>query len=172
MKKIIGYLLLMFLCFATVGCFSNRITKGYDFSGAQLVVDQKDLAITAALIGTATSAVKEGGLEVTIRKSPYTLSVIVTSNTGYYREARVSGVYMMNENNKNLLPSLLAPAAGKFSETPAGNIAQVSFKNLELPFEKIFLTADLEIMTKANSIIKQTIQFSFEPSYSEEKTKE
>jgi hypothetical protein len=170
MKKMSIFLVLSFFCFAAIGCFNNRITKGYDFTGAQLVVDQKDLVITAALLGASLPGDKEGGLMVTIRSSPYILTFYLTSNTSYYREARVSNVEVMNEKNKSLLPKSPEPANGKFSEAPAGNIAQVSFNNLALPYEKLFLTADVEIMTKANSIIKQAIRFSFDPAYSEIKS--
>jgi hypothetical protein len=167
MRKLIGYLVLTLLCVIAIGCFHNRITKAYDFSGAQLDLDQKDLVISAGLLGASAPGEKEGGMMVTIRSSPYSLSFFLTSNTGYYHEARVSNVKMTTENNKNILPKSPEPAAGKFSESPAGNTAQVSFNNLPLPYEKLLLTADVEILTKANSIIKQPIQFSFEPTYSE-----
>jgi hypothetical protein len=169
MNKLIGYLVLPFLCFAAVGCFNNCITKAYDFSGAQLNVDQKDLVISAILLGTATPGGNEGGMMVTIRSSPYSLSFILTSNTGYYREARVSNLMMINDQKKTVLPKLAETASANFSETPGGNIARVSFSDLSLPYEKLFLTADVEIMTKANSIIRLPIQFSFEPAYTEEK---
>jgi hypothetical protein len=170
MRKLIGYFVLPLLCVTALGCFNNRITKAFDFSGAQLNLDQKDLVISAALLGASTPGEKEGGLMVTIRSSPYSLSFFLTSNTGYYREARVSNVMMITEKKKNILPKPPEPATGKFSESPSGNIAQVSFNNLALPYEKLLLTADVEIMTKANSTIKQPIQFSFEPTYSEEKS--
>jgi hypothetical protein len=170
MKKMTVHWVLPFFFFAAVGCLNSRITKGYDFSGAQLIVDQKDMAINAALLGTPTPGQNEDGLKVIIRSNPYTLFFVLTSNTGYYREAVVSNVLIMNGNNNMILPKRPASAGGKFSETPSGNITNISFKNLELPYEKLFLTADIEIMTRANSIIKQPIQFSFEPTYSEEKS--
>ncbi|MFH0730045.1 MAG: hypothetical protein V2B19_27345 [Pseudomonadota bacterium] len=170
MRKLIGYLILPLLCFTAIGCFNNRITKAYDFSGAQLVLDEKDIVIRAALLGASIPGEKEDGLMVIIRSSPYSLSFFLTSSTGYYREAKVSNVMVLTEKNKNILPKPPETAAGKFSETPAGNIARVSFNNLPLPYEKLFLTADVELLTKANSIIKQPIQFFFEPTYSEEKS--
>jgi hypothetical protein len=172
MRKMIVYLALPLFCFTALGCFNNRIIKGFDFSGFQLILDQKDLVISAALLGTSTPGEKEDGLMVTIRSSPYSLSFFIASNTGYYREARVSNLVVMNEKNQPILPKPLEPAAAKFSETPTGNIAQVSFNNLALPYEKLSLTADVEIMTKANSTIKQAVEFSFEPTYSEEKSKD
>jgi len=170
MRKSCVRLILMFFCILTAGCLSNRITKSYDFSGAQLKVDQKDLAISAALLGASSAGEKEGGLNVTIRSSPYTLFFILASSTGYYREASISNILIRNEKNEIILPKSPAPGVGQFSETPGGSIANVAFEHLELPYEKLFLTADIDIMTRANSVIKQPIQFSFEPIYSEEKS--
>lgn len=172
MKPICFCLALLFLFLTFLGCLSNRITKAYDFSGAQLIIDQKDLVVTATLIGASKPAEPPGDPNVTIRKSPYTLSFLLSSSTGYYREARVYGVWITDEKNRNLLLHTPEPVVGKFTETPAGNLASMQVKNLDLPFEKIFLTAELDVMTKANSIIKQTVQFAFDPSYSEEKTRD
>lgn len=170
MKKMSVHLALPFLILAAAGCLSNRITKGYDYSGAQLIVDQKDMTISAALLGASAPGGNEGGLKVTIRSNPYTLLIVLTANTGYYQEASVSNVLIMNEKNHMILPRSPPPGLGKFSETLSGYITNISFGHLELPYETLFLTADVEIMTKANSIIKQPIRFSFEPTYSEEKS--
>jgi hypothetical protein len=171
MRKLRFYLILLFFCVvATAGCLSSRITKCYDFSGAQLIVDQKDLAISAALLGASSPGEKESGLNVTLRSSPYTLFFVLTSNTGYYREAIISNILIRNEKSEIILPKSPAPGVGQFSESPGGSLTKVSFKHLELPYETLFLTADVEIMTRANSVIKQPIQFSFEPTYSEEKS--
>jgi hypothetical protein len=168
MNKLSAYLILLFLCFS--GCLSSRMTKGYDFTGAQLIVDQKDVVINAALLGTSSPAEKKGGLNVTIRSNPYTLFFVLRSNTGYYRETIISNVILRNEKNEFILSKSPPPGVGQFSESPGGSIAKVAFKPLELPYERLFLSADVEIMTRANSVIKQPIQFSFEPTYSEGKS--
>ena len=171
MKTIQWRVAALILFILWVGCIGNQTKKYYDFAGDQIVFDQKDMVVSARLIGTPSPNEKEGGNGVIIRKSPYTLSFLVTSRTGYYRDAKVSNIWITSEKNEHLVSGTLAPASANFSESPAGYEAGVSFSRLVLPSERINLTADLEIMTLSNSIIRQKISFALEPSLLEEPVK-
>jgi hypothetical protein len=161
--------LILFLLW--VGCLGQQTKKYYDFSEAQIAFDQKDMAVSARIVGTPSSDEKEGREGVIIRKSPYTLSFLVTSRTGYYRDAKVSNIWITGEKNEHLVSGTLAPAGANFSESQAGYEARVFFPRLVLPSERVNLTADLEIMTQSNSIIRQKISFELAPSVLEETVK-
>jgi hypothetical protein len=171
MKTIKGRFAVFILFLVWVGCFGQQTMKYYDFAGAQIVFDQKDMVVSARLTGTPSSNEKESGNGAIIRKSPYTLSFLVTSKTGFYRDAKVSNIIISNEQNDHLLSGTLEPANASFSESKAGYEARVFFSRLALPSERVNLTADLEIMTQSNSIIRQKLSFVLEPSVLEETVK-
>lgn len=165
-------ILLMIGC-AGLGCLTNRITEGYDFSDAQMVVDHKDIKITAQLIGTLSTGEKEGRFDVAIRRTPYTLMINVMSETGFYRSAQLSRITLVDgRNNRISLPPQPRPPSCAFTETMLGYQARISIDNIDLPHEKLLLTADIEIYTMSNSLIKQPVQFQFLPTFSETKSKD
>lgn len=165
--------ILLLIAGTGLGCLNNRITKGYDFSDAQMVIDHKDMEITAQLIGTLSPGEKEGRCDVTIRRTPYTLMVNVMSETGFYRFAQLSRITLVDErDNRVILPSQPRPAGCAFTETMLGYHAQISIDSIDLPHEKLLLTADIEIYTMSNSVIKQAVEFQFFPRISETKSRD
>jgi hypothetical protein len=171
MKTIKARLTILILFLLWAGCLGHQTKKYYDFSEAQIAFDQKDMVVSARIVGTLSPDEKEGTKGAVIRKSPYALSFLVTSRTGYYKDAKISNVSITGENNEPLVSRPPAPASVNFSEGQAGYEARVFFPRLVLPPERINLTADLEILTQSNSIIRQKLSFALEPSVLEETIK-
>lgn len=154
-----------------MGCLTNRITKGYDFSNTRIIVEEKDMVISAQLVGELTPGEKDGRFHVTIRRAPYTLIIDVVSETGYYRSARLSHTRVVDgHDNRINLPLSPGPSESEFTETLVGYHAQILYDNLDLPHDKLWLNAEIEIFTKSNSIIRQPVRFQFHPAYTEKKS--
>jgi hypothetical protein len=161
---------LLILC-GIVGCVSNRITKNYDFTSPVIEIEHKDLTVVALLIGTFSSGEKVDRYNVSIKSNPYELLVQVSAISFFYKSVTITKLRIEDESGKQIIiPNGSKLLKSNFVDAPAGYVASLSIKGLELPHETHRLYLDIAVQTKANSRENLNVEFLLTPQYNEEKS--
>ena len=140
------------------GCLGASQTHSFDFMPAETRMEHQDVLVRAMLTGIVSRpGAPDGG-------SPYTLTMVVSSISGFYRSADISALVLEDaRGNRVPLPREAKKMHAAFVETGPDYVATFSVPGLPLAYSAHRLVFNLAVTTHANSCIRKTVSLALHP---------